>query len=96
MKQIIRFKDYLKLIVIEEQHKLYFIRSKRLQNVKYNIESNIVHNNMIHANDIITTFNYITGLSKLDTVTPGKILSAWIWLIALSLTLALLSTETKI
>ena len=76
LKQVICIQNYLKMTFIKESEKDYFRRSKNIQNIQ-NIISNDSNWDPMKATEmILSPFNYITGLSEMDSATSGMVFGA--------------------
>ena len=83
VKQVLRLEDALKVTLIKEKDKPYFKRSKNIKNIQSIVSNDNTWNQLRETDCILSPFNFITGISEMDTSTSGLILASWIWSVAL-------------
>ena len=74
--------NYMKLALITKENKAYFKRLKTIPRIRRLFNTSMVEN-MKMADKLLTSFNFATGITKIDNVSSGLIIVVWICLIIL-------------
>ena len=75
--------NYGRLALIIKENKPYFKRSKTIPRIGILLNDTSKVENMKMADKLLTSFNFVTGITELDNVSSGLIIVMWIWLLIL-------------